>query len=63
MVIFSMAAIVLLHSVLLLLVTANIVPRLLILSALMMQAIHSSEMLILTRATWQHIPEDGILQL
>jgi hypothetical protein len=27
----------------------------------MLEAIHSSETLILTRATWHHIPEDGIL--
>jgi hypothetical protein len=45
-----------------LLVTANI-PNLLILFTLMMEAIHSSKMLVLTRATWHHIPEDGILQI
>jgi hypothetical protein len=28
-----------------------------------MEAIHSSEMSILTGATWRHIPEDGVLQL
>jgi hypothetical protein len=44
-----------------LLITANIVPSLLILFTLMMEAILSFETLILTRATWHHIPEDSIL--
>jgi hypothetical protein len=48
--------IVFLCSVLQLLVTADIP------SSLMMEAIHSSEMSILTRATWCNIPEDGILK-
>jgi hypothetical protein len=43
-----------------LLVTANVLPRSLILSTLMMQAIHPSETSVLTRATRHHIPEDGI---
>jgi hypothetical protein len=30
---------------------------------LMMEAIHSSEMLVLTRAIWHNIPEDSILHL
>jgi hypothetical protein len=34
----------------------------LIISALKMDAIYSSVTLVLTRATWRHIPEDGILQ-
>jgi hypothetical protein len=50
-----------LHSVLRLLVTAN-VPSSPILVTLM-EAIHSSEMLVLTRATWCNIPEDGILHV
>jgi hypothetical protein len=50
-----------LHSVLWLLVTANIVPSSPILVTLMMEALHSSEMLVLTTATQHSIPEDGIL--
>jgi hypothetical protein len=45
-----------------LLVTGNVVSSLLLLSALMMAVIRSSKMSVLTRATWHHIPEDGILQ-
>jgi hypothetical protein len=44
------------------LVTVNVVPSSLILSTLMMEAIRSSEMSVLTRATQRHIPEDGTLQ-
>jgi hypothetical protein len=44
-----------------LLVTDNIVFSLLVLFTLMMEAISSSEMLGLTRATRRHDPEDGIL--
>jgi hypothetical protein len=51
-----------LRSVLRLLVTANVVPRSLILFILMMEAIRSSETLALTRATLCYISEDGILQ-
>jgi hypothetical protein len=43
------------------LVTANIVPRSLILVTLVMEAIHSSETSVLTRATWRNIPDNGIL--
>jgi hypothetical protein len=51
---------VLLHSVLQLLVTDNI-PSSPVLVTLMMEAIHSSKTLVLARATWRNIPEDGIL--
>jgi hypothetical protein len=40
---------------------ANGVPCSLILLTLMMDAVRSSEMSVLTRATWRHIPEDSIL--
>jgi hypothetical protein len=50
-----------LHSVSQLLVTAKVVPSLLILSNLMMQAIRSSKATVLRRAAWRRIPEGDIL--
>jgi hypothetical protein len=40
---------------------ANVVPSSPILVALIMEALGSSETLVLRRATWRSIPEDGIL--
>jgi hypothetical protein len=42
------------------LVNANFVPSSLIISTLMMVAVHSSETSVLTRATRRNMPEDGI---
>jgi hypothetical protein len=58
---FFLIQLVFLHSVLQMLVTANTVPSSLILFILMMAVIHSSKMLVLTRATWRQSPDDGIL--
>jgi hypothetical protein len=44
-----------------LLVTANVVPGSPILVTVMMEALDSSETLVLTRSTWRNIPEDDIL--
>jgi hypothetical protein len=44
------------------LIPANVEPSLLILFNLTMEAIRSSETSDLSRATWCHIPEDGIPQ-
>jgi hypothetical protein len=44
-----------------LLFTANVVPNSPILVTLMMEAIHSSETLFISRTTRHHIPEDAIL--
>jgi hypothetical protein len=49
------------HNVLRLLVTANVVHSLLILFTLVMKAIRSSEILVLSKAIWCKVPEDGIL--
>jgi hypothetical protein len=46
-----------------LLVTANVVPRSLILVTLMLEALRSSETLIVTNVTQRNIPEDGVLVL
>jgi hypothetical protein len=43
------------------LVTANFVPSALIIATLMMEAIVSSELYLLTRASRLYIPDDGIL--
>jgi hypothetical protein len=50
------------HSVLRLLVTANVVPSTSILVTLMMEAISFPETSVITRATRRHIPEDNILR-
>jgi hypothetical protein len=44
-----------------LLVTANIVSSMPILSTLLMEEVCAAKMSVLTRATWHNIPEDDIL--
>jgi hypothetical protein len=51
-----------LRSVSRLLATAIVVPSSPILSAVMMEAIRSSETSVITRFTQRYIPEDGILR-
>jgi hypothetical protein len=50
------------RSVLRLLVTANVVPRLPILVTLIMESIRSSDTSVLIKAMRRNIPEDGILR-
>jgi hypothetical protein len=46
-----------------LLLTANVVPSSAILVTLMLEAICSSETLVVTRATQSHVPKDGIMHV
>jgi hypothetical protein len=50
-----------LRCVLQLLVAPYVVPSSLIISTLMMEALHSFETSVITSATRRHVPDDGIL--
>jgi hypothetical protein len=57
----TMKYVVFLQSVLCLIVIAKFFPSSAIIATLMMAAISSFEMLVLTRTRWRNIPEDGVI--